>query len=290
MAIEQENVRCDWNPIIVNGSILTNTTDQQCTKMMASLVKSTGRRHLLFLGDSTMRALWSNARKFEHGNSVVLGRITTETGNCNWLQSLRIKQSKVWRKPNSSREGPRDWRMAPWCTECRNCNNYLVFPHVEMDNFSLMDFIAVEFARDVEMQSELGNTTQETLSRYFQLKGKIYLLCVVNSGFHDQTIKSLNMEAYILNVKEYLELLFPTCLHIIWIETNSVRGDKEWAQGTTKIGNWNNGLNSYIETHLHHKVSVVRVFERSKQARRKDNVHMHESWYAELAKTLFEKL
>ena len=159
-----------------------------------------------------------------------------------------------------------------------------------MDNFLLMDFITVEYARDVEMQSEMGNTTQETLSRYLQLRGKIYSLCVVNAGIHDNALRDLSTETYILNVKEYLELLFPICLHIIWIETNSVRGDKEWSQGNTKIQVWNKGVNSYIETHLHHKVSVVRVFERSKQARRRDNVHMHESWYLELAKTLFEKL
>ena len=60
------------------------------------------------------------------------------------------------------------------------------------------------------------------------------MLCVVNSGFHDQTIKSLDMEAYILNVKEYLELLFPICLHIIWIETNAPRGDEGQPQGVNK--------------------------------------------------------
>ena len=289
MDIEQKNVvLCDWNPVIVDGNVITNTTDKQCTEMISSAIKSIGQRHLLLLGDSTMHAFWRNARKFQRGDSVTLGKITSS--RCNWLQALGIKQSEVWQKPRTSREGPKDFNLAPWCTECTQCNNYMVFPNVEMSDFLLMDYIAVEFGRDVEMQSELGSTTQETLSRYFQQRGKIYSLCLANSGFHDMNIKGISTEGYIQSVKEYLELLFPICMHIIWIETNAPRGDKQWLQGVNLTQEWNNALNSYIETHLHHRVSVVRLFERSKQARHKDNVHMHQSWYFELAKTLFGKL
>ena len=285
-----EHVKCDWYPTITDGIVSKNTTDTECSQMMVSIVKGIGlQRGVLFLGDSTMYKFWKEARQLQRRNpdSVKIIRAS----RCNWLQSFGIKPSIVWQKPNRTREGPVLFGLGHnWCTDCSGCNSHVLIPKRKADSFFLMDYIAVEFARDVEMQSVLGNTTQETLSKYLQQQGKLYSLCVMNSGFHDQKIKELNADGYVSNVKEYLELLIPVCLHIIWIETTAPSGNKNYAQTVKKTGKWNKALNSYLETHLNRNVSVVRVFEKSLKAKHKDNVHMHQLWYFELARTLFEKI
>ena len=71
------------------------------------------------------------------------------------------------------------------------------------------DYIAAEFSCDVEMQSSLGNTTKETISRYLQLQNKSYSLCVMNEDIHDQALVGfvgLKTEDYVANVIEFLDL------------------------------------------------------------------------------------
>ena len=56
------------------------------------------------------------------------------------------------------------------------------------DNCIINSLIPVEFAMDTEMQSEFGNTTQETLAYY--LKSNYFPdICVVNVGIHDMDSK-----------------------------------------------------------------------------------------------------
>ena len=283
------HVKCDWNPIVTDGIVSKNTTDTECTQMMVSIVKDVGLQGVLFLGDSTIARFWREARELQHRNPVSAKIITTS--RCNWLQSFGIKPSTVWKEPNRTREGPVLYGSEHhWCTDCSGCNSFVVIPKRKEESFFLMDYIAVEFARDVEMQSINGNTTQETLSKYLKQQGKLYSLCVMNSGFHDQKIKELNTDGYVLNVKEYLELILPVCLHIIWIETTAPEGNTNYPQKVNKTREWNKALDSYLETYLNRNVSVVRVFEKSLKAKHIDNVHMHQSWYLELARTLFEKI
>ena len=179
-----------------------------------------------------------------------------------------------------------------WCTDCSGCNSYVVFPKGEKlqpgTHFLAMDYVAVEFARDVEMQSLLGNTTQETLSRYLQLEHKSYSLCVLNVGIHDQEIKGLRVEDYVLNVRQLLELFVPVCLHIIWIEMTAPRGDIGHHQTVPKTREWNIALNLYLETHRQLNVSMMRMFKSSLNAKHVDNVHLDISWYIEMARTMFE--
>ena len=281
--------KCYFNPNIVNGIVSKNNTDTECSQMIISIVKHMGLRGILFLGDSTMSYLWKEAHKIEHRYPLPSKNIASS--RCDWLQSFGIKPSKVWRMPNRTREGPVAYGLDHhWCTDCSGCNTFMAVPKSNEDNKLLMDYIAVEFARDVEMQSVYGNTTQETLSRYLQLEGKLYSLCVINSGVHDMVISGLTTFDYILNVKEYLELVFPVCLHIVWIETTAPRGDKGYRQTVAVTREWNSALNSLLKTYFHHRVSVVHVFEKSLKATHVDNIHLHVSWYRELARSLFEKV
>ena len=255
---------------------------------------------VLFAGDSTMRLLWTEAHVFQSGKPSAAQVI--KSCHSNWLHTFGIKPSKVWRQPNLEKEGPS-------LLDCMNRPTYLCskiashgwHPQVFLEGdqfgqdipgtkFVSMDFITVLYARDVLMQSELGNTTQETLLRYLQLKQHIYSLCVLNTGLHDQRILGFKTEVYVLNVIEYLEMMSLVCQHMIWIETTAPRGDKNKPQTIARTREWNTALHSYLEAHRHINVSMMRVFEKSLKAGHVVNVHLHRSWYREMAITLFEEL
>lgn len=287
---------CDWSPIIIAGTVSKNATDTQCSQMIASVVKKKDVQEVLLMGDSSMRRLWREARAYQKGELFSSKLITTS--RCDWLQSFGIEPSKVWRKPNPRKEGPIQYGLKNhWCTDCSGCNSYVVFPqgqrmegNVPGSNFLSINYIAVEFARDVEMQSILGNTTQQTLSRYLLSKHKTYSLCFLYMGIHDQAIRGFRAKDYVLNVKELLELFFPVCIHIIWIEITAPRGHKIHPQTIAKTGEWNSALKLYLDTHCHLNVSMMRVFKKSLHARHVDNVHMHVSWYTEMARTMLEEM
>ena len=258
---------------------------------------------VLFVGDSTMRLLWNEAHVIQSGKPSAAQ--VMKSCHSNWLHTFGIKPSNFWRQPNLEKEGP--------CGECLNrlpkifanlCAKIASRgwnPQVFLDGdkigqdisgtkFVAMDLITVYYARDVLMQSELGNTTQETLLRYLQLKQHIYSLCVLNTGLHDQLILGFKKEVYVLNVIEFLEKMSLVCQHMIWIETTTPRGDKNRPQTIVRTREWNTALHSYLDAHRHINVSMMRVFEKSLKARHVDNVHLHRSWYREMAITLFEEL
>ena len=291
------SVVCDWSPIITDGSVSRNVTDTQCPQMIASIVKNIDVQQVLFMGDSTMYRLWREARVFQNATFIVPSKIIT-TDRCSWLQSFGIKPSKVWQKPDPKKEGPVAHGLKnPWCTDCSGCDSYVVFPKKDQlkqiipgTNSISMDYIAVEFARDVEMQSVFGNTTQKTLSKYLQSEHKTYSLCVLNMGVHDQAIIGLRAEDYVLNVKDLLELFIPVCLHIIWIEITAPKGDTNHHQTIAKTSEWNTALKLYLDAHRHLNVSMMRVFKKSLNVEHYDNVHLHKSWYKEMARTMFEEM
>ena len=94
-------------------------------------------------------------------------------------------------------------------------------------------------------------------------------------------------EDYVMNVMELLELFVPVCLNIIWIEMTAPRGDEDKPQTKVTTQEWNIALYFYLNNHRRPNVSLMRVFNQSLKAMHKDNVHMHQSWYIEMARTMF---
>ena len=270
--------------------------------MMVSIVKDVGLRRVLFFGDSTMKLLWKQARQFlnQHINPV-LSKIITErvhnthdnkTLNATGCNNLNLKCGKSLIKQEKDLCYS---VLAQWCTFWQKCNTTTNSVKNEKNILSVTDFGFISFRQDLKFPSVFENAKQITLSQYLQWHGKLYSSCVVNSGQHDQhrwwgVELQLSKEGYILNMKGLLEFLFPVCSHIIWIETTAPRGDKEWHQRADRTREFNTALESYLETHFNSKVSVVRVFDKSLEAKHKDNVHLDELWYLELARTLFEKV
>ena len=95
-----------------------------------------------------------------------------------------------------------------------------------------------------------------------------------------------------MNVKSYLELFSPVCHNIFLIETTASLGIGNYPQTVAKTCAMNDGLTSYLDTfssiHWRSNLYVVRVFDKSLDAKHRDNVHMGGSWYIQLSSTLFK--
>tara|TARA_B100000795_G_scaffold85847_1_gene62369 strand:- start:9179 stop:11407 length:2229 start_codon:yes stop_codon:yes gene_type:complete len=249
---------CYWTP----------SDNQKCSELVQNIFKRMKERRILFLGDSTMRQLFNNMQK--HKKNII------ESKRCTWLQEFGIKKSTGWVSPSKD-AGPVEYGLKTnWCTDCGDCNTYFYTGEGRANSF-----VAVDFAKDVEMQSEIGNTTQETLVNFLKTQHK-YELCVVNTGLHDQFIKDLTTQNYVSNVKQYLQLLRSVCLQMIWIETTPPLRDGH-GQTKAKTEEWNREVNWMIMTQLT-GVHIIKVETASLHWPYKDNVLLNSTWYLELGR------
>ena len=188
-----------------------------------------------------MDRLWNEVHELPQINPVSSKKITST--RCGWL---------YWSR---TREVPFFFGLEHhWCTFCKFCNTFMVIPKSKEDILFPMDYGCIW-----GMQSLSGNTLKETLAQY-NWQGKLYSLCIVNSGLHDQRHR-LSTEGYIENVKGLLDLLLHVCSHIFWIETTAPLDETsgKYPQTVRRTLKWNVALNSYLETHLNRNVAVVRV-------------------------------
>ncbi|GMI48428.1 hypothetical protein TrCOL_g11240 [Triparma columacea] len=253
---------CPWSP----------ENDQECMDLIQPLLTACTDRRTLFLGDSTVGRLWGQLPGRAPSADI-------RTERCNWLQSFGINKSKVWSAPPSD-AGPVGHGLEHhWCTDCQGCNSF--YYTRQRGTSGTNSYIAVEFAKDVEMQSVLGNTTQETLVRF--LKAHLnHDVCVVNSGIHDQAILNLTTSQYVANVNAYLKGLHTVCSHLVWIDTTAPATDN-YHQKLNKTLVWNRAVNGMILKDFH-DVYIVGVGGASVHWPHVDNVHLDAAWYSALAK------
>ena len=121
--------KCVWRPLINHdGAVFENTTDTQCSDMVASSMNNIGFKRALFMGDSTMHNLWMWSRQ-------VLWKKTDElfsdefaykihhANRCKWYKILGIKQEKVSFSPTL--ESPKISNPAAWCNSKINITNII---------------------------------------------------------------------------------------------------------------------------------------------------------------------
>ena len=173
-------------------------------------------------------------------------------------------------------------------------SNVTVVPH------KYTEYLVVEYASDVEQQTNTTNTTQQSVTLYMEQELKHYNLttsdsvCVVNTGIHDQHLCDNKTEAncldiYRRNVQEYLRLLDRVCGHIVWISTTPVRGDVTEVQDSNRTVEWNKAVMSLLETYYAEKSFYLDTWKRALNHDHKDNVHFEGSYYTPLIE-LFVKL
>ncbi|XP_063404450.1 uncharacterized protein LOC134687921 [Mytilus trossulus] len=224
-------IKLNWNTQLIELKLDTepfhSCTGLNCTNFFKSYFWKESYKSVVFLGDSCMYRLFL----------VILGKkrpckVQKQADRCNLISYLGQQRRSNWTKP-SSEEGPVGYGLThPFCTDCSGCNSAL-FSCGEIKT----EYISVEYARDVEIQSTIGNTTQEVVSLYFN--SNFTNVCVVNSGFHDMVLPALTDQLYVKNVQFYVQHLVQTCQNVIWISTTAVRGDKGFPQNNRRIQLWN---------------------------------------------------
>jgi hypothetical protein len=225
---------------------------------------------VVFLGDSTMSRL---ALAFQGKTRRMLNEnCPKHATRCDFAQYLSVSKGK-WTKPPPTC-GPTDYGLQnPWCTDCSGCNAFLC----ENETHSV-EYLPVEFACDVEIQTARHVTTQSVVANYLRLARK-RLTCVVNAGIHDEILDA--HEPYTLFVMQYVAALQEACFDVVWITTSSVQ-TSSFAQKNERIATRNTNVLRAIPS----MIKTIDVFNATNSGRftHADNVHMEPRYYETLSR------
>ena len=163
-------------------------------------------------------------------------------------------------------------------------------------------YFSVEFARDVEVQTSKYETTQENVASFIQehYNSDPWLLeqfggrpiCVVSAGIHDMTIPDIGLAKFLVNVEWYLGLLMEPCGHIVWLQNTAPERldsqesqDTKYPQTQESIKEWNDAVHQVLVNSQRlpqERITIVDVFEASRDFNHQDNVHLAGQWYRAL--------
>lgn len=216
----------------------------------------------------------------------------------NAVLGLSIPKNWTWHLPDPL-EGPTDYGLKhSHCMDCNSCLSNFVSCNQPCP-IPFGGYIAMEYARDVELQSADYNTTQENIALFIQqwmtaannTDMDSSPICIINVGIHDITIPLLTDESFFINLKWMFHLLNPLCGHFVWIHLTAPFNET-YNQKTPRLKRWNEGVLQMLNRSpdLKHKASVLDVFAASQHWKHKDNVHMDRSWYVSLGEMLLKLL
>ena len=137
-----------------------------CASMIRSLLPAGSPEKTVswaFIGSSTMMRT-VNAIKGVHQVMTTWTGHRGSAGRCNFGQFLGVETVPEgdWVPPVSGKEGPVLHGLEhPGCTDCSGCDAWRSGEAVPS-----VDYLPSEYARDVEIQTNTTNTTQETLGVY----------------------------------------------------------------------------------------------------------------------------
>ena len=240
----------------------------------------------IFLGDSTMLRL---SRAFISATEQTL-RVTCKivrfapVPRCGMMEYLGITRAKVWEKPNQSTNvGPLAFGLGhPFCNDCSGCDPY----EAKCPRFGI-EYLPVEFAKDMELQSNFSLFTQENIRLYLSRRPRNDV-AFVNSGLHDQNITGLTSQQYVQNVQDYLSLLVDNVRVLIWLSTSAPRGDANQPQ-TLPLTLERNQMVHFMIKQKFPRVFIMDVYNMTiKPEHHADNVHMKHFVYQQVAALLFK--
>merc|ERR1719494_1417948 len=91
-----------------------------------------------------------------------------------------MKRALQWSPPSTTVEGPlKNGLENHFCSDCSGCRGF-IYESPFMD----IEYIPVEFAKDVEVQTDDTRTTQETVAKYLKSTTRETIV-FVNTGLHD---------------------------------------------------------------------------------------------------------
>jgi hypothetical protein len=243
------------------------------------------------MGDSTM------ARLFYSVNASIPSFFNScncqfkAAPRCDMYESFGLTKKKgSWNRPVKGLEGPIHFGLRnPHCQDCKGCYSVLVECEHSPCNGMTISYLGVEFARDVEMQTELegSSTTQESITKYLKSHQCVVhpFICIVNTGVHDMIILKSDGKTYIKNLEWYLTLIQPCCKHLVWIQTTAVLDQESLPQKNSIIKVWNAKVQTLLQgKRFQNWTSIVDPYNASLYWPHADNVHLNISYYAALAR------
>ena len=278
---EPHSNRCTWNPKMDSSKIpVHNTGSESCLTLFKYILTDTVSS-VLFLGDSTMSRTFSSTSEYKCSCQSIL-----QTSRCDLIEKFGMKRASKWNPPILHKEGPLSFgKKHPFCTDCSGCPSSICVGANRTRKCIEESYISVEFAKDVEMQSDASNTTQETVALYLKKKPRTDL-CIVAAGLHDMAIPGISDTQYGKNLKWYLNLLQPHCSRMIYIGQTSVMGDPRYKQTNPRIKAWNS-ITSALISNMNFTL-FVDVYESSINGKHVDNTHMHAHYYRALKRMIFK--
>ena len=262
--------------------------------MLSSHLSSNPAWH--FLGDSQMGRM-NFGVQLPNKYPYNISKTTTARARCGFLDYCQLKKPSKWMVQNASKtQGPFLHGLShPFCSDLRNHDNY----KVETENIGwntprYSEYLVVEYASDVEQQTNITNTTQQSVTLYMEKELKSYNIstsdsvCVVNTGVHDQHIcvgktETECLDIHTKNVQEYLRLLDHVCGNIVWLATTPVRGDLKEVQDNNRTVEWNKAVMSLLEKNYAEKSFYVDTWKRALNCTYLDNVHFEKPYYEGIA-------
>jgi hypothetical protein len=246
-----------------------------------------------------------------------------------------------WIQPDPSKgEGPTGFgKTHPYCTDCQKCWNVRMDVLASSDGavsqssafFSssssaalprprassaaslnassssppapakFVEYLVVEYARDVTLPTNSTQTTQETIAQYLSTQSPA--VCITTVGLNDMGIPAasatsstttpppLDMDVYIRNVDDYLALLTQSCKHVVWIGLPAIVEQEEDGISTPTYTNcniyrWNQAVYALLKTRKHPNVHVMDIWDQSLQTDHLvgSPLHLGRKFYAVLAR------
>jgi hypothetical protein len=260
------------------------------------------------------RTCFSN--KMLHCNSGTFTR-------CDIMSQLSLQPNATWEMPNEAAgEGPTAFGLEnAYCTDCRGCESKLLTCSLRdatedglcsAEDVQAMPtedsiytgpayggFAAIEFVRDVELQSAFFKTTQENWLLHYiaqnwnspeAIEEFGRPMCVVSAGIHDCTVRGITTAIYIQNVEWYVNIVFQQCDYVIWVANNCPLQD-DHEQTKALLYEWNMAVQEVLlsSPFFRQNSFFLDVFDSSIDYPHDDNMHMSWSWYGLLA-SLFRTL
>ena len=240
-----------------------------------------------FFGDSNMIYTF---HKIKYPRKVTSDKkLRGFRGRCGFLNYVNISKRKKWIQPNPSLlQGPIDHGLKnPYCTDLMGT----LYRMTSENRTHFIEFLTVEFANDVEQQSAVGNTTQETVSKYLAMQieerriPREQSVCVASTGLHDQALcLGLNSEVkcrdlYLFNVKKYLNFLSVACGNIVWVSQTHVNETGGYIQRNSRSKSWDDGVKSLLKKMTISNFFFLDILNFSSQFEHVDNVHFKDKYY-----------
>ena len=261
-------------------------TLQDCYEMLMPTFHK--KKSWVYLGDAGMANIpFFLSLQWPFGNLTM----NTRRNPCQNLIYMGLPPPEDgWKQPNPELgEGPIGiGKDRPFCMDCTNCWNVKI--DSSPSNGFFVEYLVVEYARDVSLQSRVTRTTQETTVFYLGRKNIAPSVCVASAGLNDAAINPpISDELYLQNLDKYLGLLQRTCDYVIWISLHAVVESEEVVQDNCRLHQWRNASMVLLAKRDYDNVYIIDIWDKSFNTDFYDPTTLGQKFYASFAR-LFKLL